>query len=145
MRIVIQRVNSASVFINNNKYSFIQDGLLCLVGFCNDDNESDFIWSINKIINLKIFKQNQSVQDVGGQLLIVSQFTLFASIKKGSKPSWIRAAKLDIAKKMYDNFLNICFQKFPNKIQAGIFGADMQIHSVNDGPVTICIDTKNKE
>ena len=145
MRLIIQRVNNAAVFINNNKHSCIQEGLLCLVGFCNEDNESDFSWSINKIINLKLFKNNQSVQEVGGQLLIVSQFTLFASIKKGSKPSWMRAAKPEIANKMYDIFLNTCYQKFPNKIQTGVFGANMKIQSINDGPVTIYIDTKNKE
>ena len=145
MRIIIQRVNKATVFINKTQHSAIQNGLLCFVGFCNDDDENDFIWSINKIINLKIFKNYQSIKDVGGQLLIVSQFTLFASIKKGTKPSWSRAAKPEVAKKMYDHYINMFNQKMPNNIQTGVFGADMQIEAVNNGPVTLSIDTKNKE
>ena len=145
MRIIIQRVNKATVFINKTQHSAIQNGLLCFVGFCNDDDENDFTWSINKIINLKIFKNYQSIKDVGGQLLIVSQFTLFASIKKGTKPSWSRAAKPEVAKKMYDHYINMFNQKMPNNIQTGVFGADMQIEAVNNGPVTLSIDTKNKE
>jgi len=145
MRIIIQRVTNAAVNINKNKYSSIQDGLLCLVGFCDTDNANDFKWSINKILNLKIFQNNQSIKDIDGELLIISQFTLFASIKKGTKPSWGRAAKPDVAKKMYDNFINMCNSQMFKKIQTGVFGADMKIESVNDGPITITIDTKNKE
>ena len=145
MRLIIQRVNSAAVIINNNPYSSIQAGLLCFVGFCANDTGLDFEWSSNKILNMKLFDNTRSIQDVDGELLIVSQFTLFASVKKGNKPSWSRAAKPEIARQMYDNFIQILTSKTKQKIQMGVFGSNMDIRLINDGPVTIIIDTKNKE
>ena len=145
MRIVIQRVKSASVVINSELHSSIKQGLLCFVGFCDTDTELDFIWSLNKLLNLKLFKNNSSLEDLNAQLLIVSQFTLFASIKKGTKPSWSKAAKPDLAKKLYNQFINMSKERVGKNLQTGLFGADMQIESINDGPVTLILDTKNKE
>ncbi len=145
MKIVIQRVKSAAVRINDMRHTAIKEGLLCFVGFCDTDNENDFQWAIKKLINLKLFHGNQSLDHINGELLIVSQFTLFASIKKGNSPSWSRAAKPEIAKKLYDDFISICHEHIPGKIKTGVFGADMQIELVNNGPITITIDTKNKQ
>jgi len=145
MKIVIQRVKNATVIINDMQYTAIKEGLLCFVGFCDTDNEHDFQWAIKKLINLKLFHGNQSLQNINGELLIVSQFTLFASIKKGNNPSWSRAAKPEIALKMYNDFITICHEHISDKIKTGVFGADMQIELVNNGPITITIDTKNKQ
>lgn len=145
MRLVIQRVHSASVIIDNTEYSKIYSGLLCFVGFCDTDTDDDYMWAVNKLLNLKLFENQESIKDIQGQLLVVSQFTLFASIKKGTKPSWSRAAKPDLAKKMYDRFISICNANMSCGVQTGVFGAHMQINSINNGPMTIIIDTQNKE
>ena len=145
MKIVIQRVKSASVTINDIQYATIKDGLLCFIGFCDTDNEDDFQWAIKKLINLKLFHGNQSLRHINGELLVVSQFTLFASIKKGNSPSWIRAAKPEIAQKMYNTFIALCYEHISDKIKTGVFGADMQVELVNNGPITLTIDTKNKQ
>ena len=145
MRLIIQRVHSASVDINNSTHNVIENGLLCFVGFCDEDEKSDFDWAINKITNLKLFKNQNSVKQIRGELLIISQFTLFASVKKGTKPSWSKAANPVVAKKMYADFVEICRDQMGDKVKDGVFGANMQIQSVNDGPVTLILDTKNKE
>tara|TARA_B100000427_G_scaffold31201_1_gene22833 strand:+ start:1035 stop:1472 length:438 start_codon:yes stop_codon:yes gene_type:complete len=145
MRIVIQRVEKASVSINDKVYSSIKKGLLCFVGFCDLDTEEDFLWSLNKLLTLKLFPDTCSLQDLNAQLLVVSQFTLFGSIKKGTKPSWSRAANPELAKDLYDKFIRLCKDKLGDNIEAGVFGADMKIESVNNGPLTLIIDTKNKE
>tara|TARA_B100001250_G_C19453100_1_gene636879 strand:- start:111 stop:551 length:441 start_codon:yes stop_codon:yes gene_type:complete len=145
MRIVIQRVQNAEVIINNKLHSSIDYGLLCLVGFCDTDNVVDLEWALKKITTLKLFNNQLSLDDVEGELLIVSQFTLFASVKKGTKPSWYKAAKPDHAKEIYNSFVSICRDKLFERVKTGFFGADMKIKSTNDGPVTIIIDTKNKD
>ena len=145
MRIVVQRVEKGSVIINKKKHAFINHGLLCFVGFCDSDTTIDFEWAVNKLIKLKLFNNQLSLEDVKGELLIISQFTLYASIKKGTKPSWSRAANPNLAKILYNDFINLCEKKIPDYIQTGIFGSDMKIKSVNDGPVTLILDTKRKE
>jgi len=145
MRLVIQTVNRASVTIDHVQHATINQGLLCFVGFCDSDATDDFEWAINKVINLKLFKHKTSLQEIGGELLIVSQFTLFASIKKGTKPSWSKAANPALAKEMYSQFIDICNSKMFRKVQTGVFGANMQVESINDGPITITIDTKKRE
>lgn len=144
MRIVIQRVKSAKVIISDSLHSSIKQGLLCFVGFSEDDNIVDFEWAINKLIKLKLFN-GSSLQDVKGELLLVSQFTLFARIKKGTKPSWSRAANPVLAKKLYKQFLTMCEEVMPSLVKSGVFGADMEINSVNYGPLTLVVDTKKKE
>ena len=145
MRIVIQRVKSAEVIINDKLYSSIDYGLLCLVGFCDTDGVVDLEWAFKKITTLKLFSNQLSLNDIEGELLIVSQFTLFASIKKGTKPSWYKAAKPEYAQEIYDSFVSICRNKLLKRIKTGVFGADMKIKSINDGPVTIILDTKNRD
>ena len=145
MRIIIQRVKQASVVIDQEIYSSVNSGLLCLVGFCNDDTKDDFTWAVNKILNLKIFKDEKSLEEIKGSLLIISQFTLFGSIKKGMKPSWSKAANADVARFLYDQFIDICKGKTLLNIETGIFGANMDINSINDGPLTLIIDTKRRE
>tara|TARA_B100001250_G_scaffold352573_2_gene325429 strand:+ start:179 stop:616 length:438 start_codon:yes stop_codon:yes gene_type:complete len=145
MRIVVQRVKNASVVINKQEHSSINSGLLCFVGFCDSDTEVDFMWVLNKLFNLKLFRNSKSLIDINGQLLIVSQFTLFGSIRKGMRPSWSKAAKADCAKLLYDQFIMLCKYKKSDCVKTGVFGADMQIESINDGPVTLIIDTKNRE
>tara|TARA_B100001250_G_scaffold408629_1_gene431379 strand:+ start:456 stop:893 length:438 start_codon:yes stop_codon:yes gene_type:complete len=145
MRLVIQKVKEATVNIDNKKYSYIKSGLLCFVAFCDHDLEDDLSWAINKLLKLKLFNNNGSIQNMGLELLIVSQFTLFANIKKGTKPSWVKAAKPGFAKKLYALFINLLKDKHPGKIKTGVFGADMKVQLINDGPVTLIIDTKNKQ
>jgi D-tyrosyl-tRNA(Tyr) deacylase len=150
MRLVIQRVKNASVTINEKVYSSINAGLLVLVGFEERDTLTDLEWAAQKIINLRIFsdnnqKMNNSLIDVNGELLIVSQFTLHAQTKKGNRPSFVHAAKPDLAIPLYEQFINECKKILPNKVKTGVFAADMQVSLVNDGPVTIIIDTQNKE
>ena len=145
MRLVIQKVNSASVLINHYQHCSIGQGLLVLVGFCDSDTKQDFEWAIKKLINLKLFASKLSLKDVNGELLIVSQFTLFASLKKGNSPSWSRAAKPELAKKMYQHFIEICELQLGSKLKTGLFGADMQVQLINNGPTTLIIDTNNKE
>ncbi|MBF25089.1 MAG: D-tyrosyl-tRNA(Tyr) deacylase [Flavobacteriales bacterium] len=145
MRLVIQRVKQASVCVNDKVHSSIGKGLLCLVGFSHIDEENDYQWAINKILNLKLFRKNKSVEDVNGEILIVSQFTLFASIKKGTKPSWSKAAKSAHAKNMYVNFMSLIKKKTHLNIQSGVFGEDMDIKLINSGPLTIIVDTEVRE
>ncbi len=150
MRVVIQRVNSAAVKVNNDIISSINDGLLLLIGFEAEETTADMQWLANKIINLRIFNDNNglmnlSVADINGDILVVSQFTLYAWTKKGNRPSFSRAASYEIGEKYYNTFLEILQNSFNKIIFKGIFGANMQIDLVNDGPVTIIMDTKNKD
>lgn len=150
MRVVIQRVTSASVTIDGIKKSEISQGLLILLGIENNDTEEDISWLCKKIVNLRIFNDennvmNCSVKDVNGDMLVVSQFTLHASTKKGNRPSYIRAAKPDTAIPVYEKFVQLLETESGKSIQTGEFGADMKVALLNDGPVTILIDTKNKE
>lgn len=148
MRAVIQRVSTANVSINQKIKASINKGLVVLVAFEAEDQSKDLEWLAQKIINLRIFadeagKMNLSVQDIAGELLVVSQFTLFASTKKGNRPSFLRSAKPAIAIPLYEKFVALLSTKISTK--TGTFGADMQINLCNDGPVTIVIDTKDKE
>ncbi|NJL74778.1 MAG: D-tyrosyl-tRNA(Tyr) deacylase [Saprospiraceae bacterium] len=150
MRVVIQRVAEASVTIEGKIKSQIGCGLLILLGIEPSDNQEDVDWLVNKIINMRIFNDeqgvmNQSVMETKGELLIVSQFTLFASTKKGNRPSYIRAAKPDFAIPLYEKFVKTTAFISGLSVQTGEFGADMKVRLLNDGPVTILIDTKNKE
>ena len=145
MRLIIQRVKCAKVIIDEKQYSMINEGLLCFVGFCDSDSSVDFEWAINKIKKLKIFNNGLSLEDLNLELMIVSQFTLFASIKKGTKPSWSKAAPPELAKTLYADFVQMCQNYILKSIKTGVFGADMKIELINDGPVTLIIDTKQKE
>ena len=149
MKVVIQRVSEASVTINSNIVSAIKKGLLILVGIENEDTLEDIKWLVNKTLNLRIFNDgngvmNTSILDVDGDIIIVSQFTLQASTKKGNRPSYIKAAKPDIAIPLYEQFVNEFESQFGKKVGTGEFGADMKVALVNDGPVTILIDSKNR-
>jgi D-aminoacyl-tRNA deacylase len=150
MRAVVQRVSSASLVIDGEIYSEIQNGFLVLLGIEETDTEEDLLWLVPKIVNMRIFgddegKMNLSLLDVSGELMIVSQFTLFASTKKGNRPSFIQSAKPDKAIPLYLQFVEETKKIFSNKVATGKFGADMKITLLNDGPVTILIDSKNKE
>ena len=150
MRVIIQRVKNASVSVEGKQISSIEKGFLILVGIEDVDTKEDVEWLTQKIVNLRVFDDengimNKSVVDVDGEILVVSQFTLFASTKKGNRPSYIRASKPDFAVPMYQQFCEKLTQLFGKEIKTGIFGADMQVSLLNDGPVTIIIDTKNKE
>lgn len=150
MRIVIQRVSEASVTISKEKVAEIDNGLLILVGIEDSDTDEDINWLVGKISNLRIFPDdnevmNLSVKDVNGEIIVVSQFTLHASTKKGNRPSYIKASKPDFAIPMYEKFVADLEVELGKKIQTGQFGADMKVALVNDGPVTIIIDSKNKE
>ena len=150
MKVVIQRVTSASVKINNQLHGQIGKGMLILLGIAPDDTNADIEWLCHKINSLRIFDDenhvmNLDIHAVGGECLIVSQFTLMAMTKKGNRPSYIRAAEPSIAIPLYEQFIDKMQESFSSEIQTGIFGADMQVQLVNDGPVTIIIDTKQKE
>lgn len=150
MRTVIQRVSEASVTIYNEEVAQIGRGLLLLLGVEDLDNQEDINWLTSKIANLRIFPDenevmNNSVKDINGEIIVVSQFTLHALTKKGNRPSYIKAAKPDIAIPLYEAFVNQMEIELGKKIQTGKFGADMKVALINDGPVTIIIDTKNKE
>ncbi|WNM20036.1 D-aminoacyl-tRNA deacylase [Flavobacterium capsici] len=150
MKAVIQRVSQASVTIDNHVVADIQKGLLILIGFEELDNQEDISWLSLKIANLRVFADdndvmNLSIKDISGEMIIVSQFTLHASTKKGNRPSYIKAAKPDIAIPLYEKFIAQMEKEIGRKVQTGKFGADMKVGLVNDGPVTIIIDTKNKE
>jgi D-tyrosyl-tRNA(Tyr) deacylase len=150
MRAVIQRVTEASVKIDNNQTEYIGKGLLVLLGIEDNDGDEDIEWLSGKISRLRIFDDdsgimNLSLQDIGGQILVISQFTLHASTRKGNRPSYIRAAKPEIAIPLYNKFIKQLSLDLNNKVHTGEFGAYMQVQLVNDGPVTIIIDTKNKE
>lgn len=150
MRVVLQRVSKASVVVNNEIVGAIDNGLLVLLGIEDTDSFEDIIWLSNKIINLRIFNDNDNVMnksllDIKGELLLVSQFTLFASTKKGNRPSYIKASKPVIAIPLYKKIIHQLELDLLKPIATGIFGADMQVSLINDGPVTIIIDSKNKE
>ncbi|RRD00946.1 D-aminoacyl-tRNA deacylase [Prevotella sp. OH937_COT-195] len=150
MRIVIQRVSRASVTIDGTVKSAVGKGFLILVGVEETDSESDAEWLAKKVVGLRVFDDengvmNLSIGQVGGDILVVSQFTLFASTKKGNRPSWLRAARHDISVPLYEFFCRRLEEETGRKVGTGEFGADMKVELVNDGPVTICIDTKNKE
>ena len=150
MRIVIQRVSSASVTIDSKIVADIQKGLLVLVGIEDADTQDDINWLCQKISNLRIFGDendvmNLSVKDIDGDIIVVSQFTLHASTKKGNRPSYLKASKPEVAIPMYENFVSQMEKELGKKVQTGIFGADMKVALLNDGPVTIIIDSKNKE
>ncbi len=150
MKVVIQRVSSASVTIENQIKGQIQTGLLLLIGIETADSDEDIDWLTKKIAHLRIFPDeasvmNKSVLDIDGEILIISQFTLHASTKKGNRPSYIKAARPETSIPLYEKFLEQMSNELGKPIQAGIFGADMKVALVNDGPVTILMDTKNKE
>jgi len=150
MRAVIQRVRKASVTIDNKIYSQIERGLLVLVGIEDADTAEDSEWLSGKIVNLRVFNDddgvmNVSVKDINGDILAVSQFTLHASTKKGNRPSYIKASKPEFAIPMYEKFIQQLSNDLGKTVGTGVFGADMKVELLNDGPVTIVIDTKNKE
>ena len=149
MKVVIQRVSKASVTISNVQVASIKNGLLVLLGIEDDDNQEDIQWLSNKIANLRIFEDedevmNKSLLDITGDVIVVSQFTLHASTKKGNRPSYIKAAKPDIAIPLYNAFIKQLESDLGKPVQTGQFGADMKVELINDGPVTIIMDSKNK-
>ena len=150
MRIVIQRVSHASVTINQQVKSSIGIGFLILLGIGKDDTEEDINWLVKKIIGLRIFDDemgvmNRSIMDINGEILVVSQFTLMASYKKGNRPSWIHAAPHELSIPLYNRFCDALSEAMGKPVGTGEFSADMKVELLNDGPVTICMDTKNKE
>jgi D-tyrosyl-tRNA(Tyr) deacylase len=150
MRIVIQRVSQAELKVEGKTEGAIGKGLFVLLGIENDDNSSDMEWLVNKLLNLRIFNDenqvmNYSLLDMEGELMIISQFTLMAATKKGNRPSYIRAARHETAIPLYEQFASMSEKKLGKKIAKGIFGADMKVSLTNDGPVTIIIDSKNRE
>jgi D-tyrosyl-tRNA(Tyr) deacylase len=150
MRVVIQRVSSVSVTVDTKVIAEIQKGLLVLVGIEDADNQEDIDWLVGKIAKIRIFEDenevmNCSIKDVDGDMIVVSQFTLHAATKKGNRPSYIKASKPEIAIPLYENFVRKMEIELAKKVQTGIFGADMKVALVNDGPVTITIDSKNRE
>ena len=150
MRVVIQRVSRASVTIDGKVKDSIGEGLLVLAGFEDTDAQEDINWISSKLVQLRVFNDdqgvmNRSVKEVDGRILVISQFTLHASTKKGNRPSYIRASKPDTAIPLYENFVRQVEVDLGKPVGTGIFGADMKVELVNDGPVTICIDSKNKE
>lgn len=150
MRTVIQRVKKASVTINGRVKSEIRQGLLILLGICDDDSEEDIDWLVRKIKGLRVFDDengvmNLAVGDIDGEIMVISQFTLYASYKKGNRPSWIKAAKPEISTPLYNKFCEKISEATGKEAATGEFGAYMEVALTNDGPVTICMDTKNKE
>ena len=154
MRIVIQRVKEACVSIEGEtactKKRAIGQGFVILLGICEEDTAEDVEWLVKKVVNLRVYDDengvmNRSIMDVGGEFLVVSQFTLFASYKKGNRPSWLRAARHEISIPLYELFCRQLEEQSGRPIATGEFGANMKVSLVNDGPVTICMDTKNKE
>ena len=150
MRVVVQRVKKASVEVGNSVVSFINHGMVILLGIEINDNENDIDWTTKKLSQIRIFDDesrtmNKSLVDINGDVIVISQFTLHALTKKGNRPSYIKAAKSDYAKKIYQKFLTSIETRINKKPKAGIFGADMLVKIENDGPVTIFIDSQNKE
>ena len=150
MRAIIQRVSEASVTIDGNVKAAIGHGFLVLLGVCEEDTSEDVDWLVRKIVALRVFDDdqgimNRSILEVDGNILVISQFTLFASYKKGNRPSWLRAAKHEISIPLYEEFCSKLSNSLSKSVGTGEFGAYMKISLVNDGPVTICMDTKNKE
>lgn len=149
MKIVLQRVSSASVTISQNVTAKISKGLVLLLGIGNEDNIEDIDWLVKKVIGMRIFndadeQMNLSIKDIEGCIIVVSQFTLLASIKKGNRPSYMKAAKPNISSPLYEKFISILKEESQLDIQTGIFGADMRVEINNDGPVTIILDSKNR-
>ena len=150
MRAVIQRVTHASVTIEGQKKAEIGNGFLILLGIEQSDNKEDIDWLTHKIVGLRVFDDeagimNRNIQETGGDIIVVSQFTLMASYKKGNRPSWIRAAGHEVAIPLYNSFVKQLSEALGKPVGTGEFGADMKVELLNDGPVTICMDTKNKE
>ena len=150
MRIVIQRVSRASVTIEGTVKSAIEKGYLILIGVCEEDTMEDVEWLVRKVVGLRVFDDengvmNKSIMDVDGNVLVISQFTLFASYKKGNRPSWLRAAKHEISIPLYNEFCSKLSEALGKEVGTGEFGADMKVELLNDGPVTILIDSQNKE
>ena len=150
MRAIIQRVSEASVTIDDKLKSSIKTGLLVLLGVGKEDTEEDLIWLINKIARLRVFpgesgNVDKGLQDIDAEVLVISQFTLFASTKKGNRPSFLNSAKPEIAESLYEQFVKELENKLNKKVETGVFGADMKVALVNEWPVTINIDTRNKE
>ena len=150
MRIVIQRVREAEIKVEGDAVGAIDHGLLVLLGIENEDDSSDMEWLVNKLLNLRIFNDenqvmNRSLLDIKGELMVISQFTLMAATKKGNRPSYIRAARHEIAIPLYEQFLVLAEERLGKKVAKGVFGADMKVSLTNDGPVTIIIDSKNRE
>ena len=150
MKVVIQRVKESSVEIDNKIKAEIGKGLLVLIGISQKDNKLDVEWLVNKVLNIRIFNDsdgimNKSIIDIKGEILIISQFTLMALTKKGNRPSYIKSASHEIAIPLYNYFIELLESKLNKRIKTGIFGADMKVRLINDGPVTIIIDSKNKE
>lgn len=150
MRVVIQRVQHASVTIGGTLHSKIGKGYLILLGVCEEDTSEDVEWLVKKIVGLRVFEDengvmNRSIMEEDGEALVVSQFTLYASYKKGNRPSWFRAASHEISIPLYEEFCSKLSEAMNKPVGTGEFGADMKVELLNDGPVTICMDTKNKE
>lgn len=150
MRAVIQRVSEASVAIEGKIKSAIEQGFLILLGVCEEDTDKDIDWLVRKIVALRVFDDaegimNRSIMDINGNILVISQFTLFASYKKGNRPSWFKAARHEISIPLYEQFCKVLSAELGKNVRTGEFGANMQVSLTNDGPVTICMDTKNKE
>ena len=150
MRVVIQRVSEASVTVDGQVVGAIQEGLMVLLGIHNEDTEEDIQWTANKLVQLRIFDDadgvmNLSIQEIGGSILLISQFTLYAATKKGNRPSYIAAAKPEIAVPIYEQMILQLSKELGKPIATGQFGADMKVSILNNGPVTIIIDSKNKE
>ena len=150
MRVVIQRVSRASVTIEGTIKSSIQNGFLILLGICDEDTMEDVDWLVHKIAGLRVFDDenhvmNRSILDVNGEILVISQFTLYASYKKGNRPSWFRAGSHEHSIPLYEAFCSSLSESIGKSVGTGEFGADMKVELLNDGPVTICMDTKNKE
>ena len=150
MRVVIQRVQHASVTVDGTVTGRIGKGYMILVGIGESDEEEDALWLTRKIVGLRVFDDengvmNRSIMDVGGNILVISQFTLMASYKKGNRPSYIRAAGHEKAIPMHEKFCELLSNALGRQVEKGVFGADMKVELLNDGPVTICMDTKNKE
>ena len=150
MRVVIQRVSRASVTIEGAVKSSIQNGFLILLGICDEDTMEDVDWLVHKIAGLRVFDDenhvmNRSIMDIDGEILVISQFTLYASYKKGNRPSWFRAGSHEHSIPLYEVFCSSLCEAIGKPVGTGEFGADMKVELLNDGPVTICMDTKNKE
>ena len=150
MRVVIQRISRASVTIEGTIKSSIQNGFLILLGICDEDTMEDVDWLVHKIAGLRVFDDenhvmNRSILDIDGEILVISQFTLYASYKKGNRPSWFRAGSHEHSIPLYKAFCSSLSESIGKSVGTGEFGADMKVELLNDGPVTICMDTKNKE
>lgn len=150
MRVIIQRVISASVTVDRQVCGSIGKGLLVLAGFEADDSESDLDWMAGKLVRMRLFSDeagvmNRSVQEIGGEILAVSQFTLYASVRKGNRPSWSRAARGEVSGPLFERFVARLSAELGKPVPTGVFGADMQVALVNDGPVTIAVDSRNPD